>query len=321
MVALKLFTHDRQNREETNIYKHLMSVKSDHPGRDFIRPAWDFFTLQGPNGEHQCLVHEPMLENTDELLCRNPTRRFHEGLLKLYMQRLLTALDYLHTDAHLIHTDISNLNILLQINDRSILKKFVKAELKYPSPRKEIEGHIIYASRAFDAPYSKCIGTPLLCDFGSTVKGDVENEQDVQPAIYRSPEVCLHMPWSYSIDIWNLGCLIWDLFENKHMFLGKDPKEEKYMTRAHLSEMVALMGPPPLDLLKRGKRTAEFFDEDGQWRCDIPLPDRTSLEESELYLEGSNKEAFLRFVRKMIQWRPEDRQTAKQLLQDEWLRS
>lgn len=50
------------------------------------------------------------------------------------------------------------------------------------------------------------------------------------------------------------------------------------------------------------------------------MPKRTSLEESEERLEGSNKETFLDFVRKMIQWRPEDRQTARQLLEsDEWL--
>ena len=106
------------------------------------------------------------------------------------------------------------------------------------------------------------------------------------------------------------------------------------MTRAHLAEMIALMGPPPPELLKKGKRTAEFFDENGeictvrrttftnlagQWRGEIAVPNPTSLEESEIILEGSNKEAFLRFVRKMIQWQPEDRQTASQLLEDEWL--
>lgn len=65
---------------------------------------------------------------------------------------------------------------------------------------------------------------------------------------------------------------IWDLFEGKHIFYGKDPKERRYMTRAHLAEMIALMGPPPPELLKKGKRTAEFFDEDGE-NC----PTRTKL--------------------------------------------
>ena len=118
------------------------------------------------------------------------------------------------------------------------------------------------------------------------------------------------------------------------MFCGKDPKDRRYMTRAHLADMIALMGPPPPELLKKGKRTAEFFDKDGencptrtmlfanptgQWQGEIPVPERRSLEESEGNLEGSNKEAFLSFVRKMVQWRPEDRQTANQLLQDDWL--
>jgi hypothetical protein len=36
-------------------------------------------------------------------------------------------------------------------------------------------------------------------------------------------------------------------------------------------------------------------------------------------LEGTNKEKFIAFMRGMLQWRPEDRKTAKDLLQDPWL--
>ena len=87
------------------------------------------------------------------------------------------------------------------------------------------------------------------------------------------------------------------------------------MTRAYLAEMIALIGSPPPELLKKGKRTTKFFNEDGkscptlaipstnlvgQWRGRIPVLDPTGLEEFEENLEGSNKEAFLRFVRKMV---------------------
>ena len=58
---------------------------------------------------------------------------------------------------------------------------------------------------------------------------------------------------------------------------------------------------------------------EGQWRGAIPIPSATSVEESEENLEGSDKEAFLQFMRKMLQWEPERRETAKQLLQDPWL--
>ena len=169
-----------------------------------------------------------------------------------------------------------------------------------------------------------------MSDFGSVVSEDVEHEEDVQPNVYRAPEVCLKAPWSYRIGIWPVGCLvspwksggcnkagwlddqIWDLFEGKHIFCGKDPKEKRYMTRALLAEMIALMGPPNPNS-KKGKRTAEFSDKDSeicptptklfsiptdQWWGGFPMPDRTSLEQSEKNLEDSNKEAFLRFVRK-----------------------
>ncbi|KAL8880423.1 MAG: hypothetical protein Q9198_002161 [Flavoplaca austrocitrina] len=317
-VVLKVFTNGLQNRAEIDVHNHLMKVQSKHPGRDHIRIALDACSMQGPNGEHHCLVYEPMLESAQDLLRRNPSGRFTEDLLKVFLHYLLSALDYLYRDARLV-SDISGFNILLGINDKSIIQRFVEAEQEHPSARKDVQGYTFYASRAFDSPSGKSIGEPLLSDFGSAVSGDVEHDEDVQPNVYRAPEVCLKAPWSYSIDIWNVGCMIWDLFEGKHLFYGRDRKERKYMTRAHLADMVALLGPPPVELLKAGKRSTEFFDKDNGWIADIPVPARTSLDELEENLEEHNKEAFLRFMQKMLQWRPEDRQTASQLLGDDWL--
>ena len=58
----------------------------------------------------------------------------------------------------------------------------------------------------------------------------------------------------------------------------------------------------------------------GQWKADVPIPQNTSLEESEERLEeGQNKDAFLKFMRSMLRWQPEDRKTASELLKDPWL--
>lgn len=57
----------------------------------------------------------------------------------------------------------------------------------------------------------------------------------------------------------------------------------------------------------------------GEWQAGVEVPKDTSLEKSVHYLEGKEKQAFLKFVRGMLQWRPEDRKTAKQLLDDPWL--
>ena len=73
----------------------------------------------------------------------------------------------------------------------------------------------------------------------------------------------LQAAWSYPVDMWNVGTMIWDLFEGKNMFYGDDPDGEGYSTRAHLAEVIGLLGPAPADLLKEGVRTPEFFDKEG----------------------------------------------------------
>ena len=47
----------------------------------------------------------------------------------------------------------------------------------------------------------KAIGRAVLSDFGSAVPGNEWQHDDVQPNVYRSPEVMLQTPWSYPIDI------------------------------------------------------------------------------------------------------------------------
>lgn len=51
---------------------------------------------------------------------------------------------------------------------------------------------------------------------------------------------------------------------------------------------------------------------------DAAIP-QVSLESLEQRLSGSDKEQFLRFLRSMLKWLPEERKTAKQLLEDPWL--
>lgn len=58
---------------------------------------------------------------------------------------------------------------------------------------------------------------------------------------------------------------MWDLFEGRHLFYGNDPDGKGYSTRAHLAEVMGVIGPPPLDMIQRGKRGYEFFTHDGKY--------------------------------------------------------
>jgi len=82
----------------------------------------------------------------------------------------------------------------------------------------------------------------------------------------------INADWSYPVGIWNVGVMVWDLFEGKHMFQGQDEDGSGYTTRAHLAEVIGILGPPPLDLLKRTLRIGEWFHEDGQYSSSLCKP-------------------------------------------------
>ncbi|CAG7996098.1 unnamed protein product [Penicillium nalgiovense] len=297
-VTLKIYTHDEDNQDEFEIYKQLNQGRSWHPGHAHVRKALDIFTIPSSGGNHPCLVQNPMWESFRDLLYRNPTIDLPKISSNLVLYR------------YFLHLTICTLNA-------SLFTPFYPAELESPSPRKIVNGLPVYASRRFDLP--KVFGRAALSDFGSAVRGDERRNHDAQPDVYRSPEVTLKSDWSYPVDIWNVGVMVWGLFEGRHLFHGNDPDGKGYSTRAHLAEVMGILGPPPLDMLQRGKRSHEFFTSDGKWKHDIEIPTGVSLEQSEEFLEGRNKEMFIAFMRGMLQWRPEDRKTAKDLLQDPWL--
>ncbi|KAL2851521.1 kinase-like protein [Aspergillus pseudoustus] len=297
-VTLKVYTRDEDNQEEFQIYKQLSKGSSSHPCHAHVRSRLETFTIFRRGGDHHCLVQKPMWESFSDLQYRNPAQRF-TGLMQVFL-----ALDYLHTECKLVHTDIKGENILPEIEDTAVLESFTKAELENPPPRISIHGAPVYTSRQFDLPEIFC--RAALSDFGSAVQGDEQRNYNAQPNVY-------------PVDIWNVGVMIWDLFEGKPMFYGNDPDGEGYSTRAHLAEVIGILGPPALDLISRGTKSRKFFTEDGKWKQDIQVPKDTSLEEAEEFLEGRHKAMFLKFMRGMPLWWPEDRKTARELLEDPWL--
>ncbi|KAJ5605350.1 hypothetical protein N7510_010504 [Penicillium lagena] len=124
---------------------------------------------------------------------------------------------------------------------------------------------------------------------------------------------------NYPIDMCNV---VWNLFEGKDMFNGNDPNGKGYSTLTHSAEVVRVLGPPPLSLLKRGIQSHKFFTKDGM-PCSVNYTDpnmyicglrdyqiggkvrlryqKISLESSEDFLSGQHNEMFLEFTRGMLQ--------------------
>ncbi|KAL4879899.1 kinase-like domain-containing protein [Aspergillus karnatakaensis] len=273
-VTLKIFIKSaslgKQLDDELNIYKRIGAASQRHPGHQYVRSLLDSFDVDGPEDKHRCLVHPPLWESVLAFLYRNPIRRLPTPVVAVVLHRLFLALDYLHTECKIIHTDIKADNLMFTVADDVVFRE------------KEVDGRTIYTSR--ELRMSKNLGPPVLCDFGPAVLGDEKHSEDIQPDIYRAPEVILEAEWTYSVDIWSAGCMVWNIFEGGSLFSGQDPEFKTYR-----SDLCA----------------------------GIPVQQHTPLEESETSLEGEEKEMFLRLMRKMLQWEPGKRSSAKELEQDE----
>lgn len=135
------------------------------------------------------------------------------------------------------------------------------------------------------------------------------------------------------------------MFQGRSLFSGVDENRGGDQERKHLAEIVSLLGPPPLDFCQKGMEASQFFDKRGElsdktfrpWLALLtlhignlknypgemeplyPMPAQVPLEEQVSGLDGEERIQFLCFMKKMLQWRPEDRKTAAELLEDAWL--
>lgn len=106
-VVVKVYLrtpHGRVNREKA-AYKHLANLSTTHPGHHNVRQALDIFDLARPEGAvHVCIVYSPLQSTLYDFQRLDGTPQvLPEGLAKMVMRNLLEALDFLHTEANVIH--------------------------------------------------------------------------------------------------------------------------------------------------------------------------------------------------------------------------
>ncbi|ATY59030.1 serine threonine [Cordyceps militaris] len=338
-VTLKVYeTGHRQAMNETSVLKYLESIETSHEGAKLVRLMLDSFEVQGRKGPHVVIVHEPLSLSLGDIR-GIAGGKLPGNVLKPMILGILLGLDFLHSVGHVVHTDIQEGNIMLAITDQTFFDEVVASEWASPSARKIDGDRVIYASTGLEIPDDP--GFPIISDFGDAQFGEMPFIGEVMPDLYRAPEIILKVPWDEKIDIWALGlmvrktCLastccrfcspvadqvqkIWDLYEGKHLFHKRLPSREE-SSIAHMARMVSLLGAPPPGLLERSAVAAEIFDDSGMLRGNDGTPNST-LEDEEENLQGDEKAEFLSFLRKMLQWRPEDRASAADLMKDPWLR-
>lgn len=221
-VAIKVYAANQgQAKQEVAAFKHIREVLNKKSatgcgGARFIRLLHKSFELDHPRSakKNLCLVYEPMgmsLADVRKVACDGHVPL---ELLKPMLPYLLAALDFMHTKANMVHTDIQEGNIMFSIEDEAELKQIEEDEIDEPSARKVYKDESIFLTRQV---YTE-VGDPKIIDLGEARYGQDSYVEEVMPDLYRGPEVLLGLPWDGKIDIWALGLMIWTTVEGENLF-------------------------------------------------------------------------------------------------------
>ncbi|EPQ50700.1 kinase-like protein [Gloeophyllum trabeum ATCC 11539] len=169
---------------------------------------------------HLCLVFESLSMNL-----RDVVKRFGKDVglnikaVRAYAHQLFLALSLLRK-CNVMHADIKPDNIL--VNEQKTLLK--------------------------------------LCDLGSASDA---SENEITPYLvsrfYRAPEIILGVPYDPAIDIWSIGCTLYELYTGKILFPGRSNNQMLLL-------MMELKGRFNSKMIKKAKFGDMYFDDLGTFQ-------------------------------------------------------
>lgn len=138
-AILKILRDDCYNGEhdifELGILKHIaqQSKSSRNPGRLHVGQLLnDFAHIRSDGTKHVCMVLDILGGHLGHQTAKSLSGSLPNGVAKRVAMQMLQALDFLHTECGVIHTDIQPSNILLKLADQELM---VSRYLKTTSPR------------------------------------------------------------------------------------------------------------------------------------------------------------------------------------------
>jgi len=254
---------------EADSLKLIRQTNRRHPGYKHCLQMYDVFVEKGSHGPHVCFVTNVLGCSLDHL------RQVHHGesgvfklpFVKRVVKQVLLAFDYMHRECKIIHADLKPNNILVSLSqaDEKIDRYIEQSPVETYEPRiiPELSSDPIITVKSQPLPafneHADCTDLNIcVADFGNSESIDEDNIESVQPGLLRAPEVILRHPWSTPIDIWSLGCLIFDLTTGDALF-QLHPEAGLSMEDVHVARILEHVGFFPGEFLAACTRRDKFF--------------------------------------------------------------
>ena len=145
---------------------------------------FDSFTYEKQNKIHPCFVFNLYHKDLYTAICDHKkiyNKGFDHKFIKEVVRQIFVALDHLNK-LRVVHAELKPENIMLESSDSNKIR---------------------------------------IIDFGSSCSQNSTIHTYIQSRYYRSPEVLLGGVYGTQIDVWSLGCIIYELFTTKPLFRAK----------------------------------------------------------------------------------------------------
>ncbi|KAK2763137.1 hypothetical protein FQN54_009773 [Arachnomyces sp. PD_36] len=351
-VAVKVGIADSSGRDSLGRELKALQALSTPPsppyvqhyhGRQLFPLVLDKFKIHGPNGTHPCYTTVPARCNLRDV---SYSRLFHLDVARALAGGLALAVAYTHSKGY-VHGDIHLSNILIrlpssldQLTIEQLYKKYGKPEsitvtqrnndpLPPNAPAKAVLP-VYLGKKAEEFIISEVGASVLLGDFGEAFEpaSDLRQGKDCHtPLAFRAPEAHFEsqMPLSYPSDIWGLATAIWEILGMKAIFSLEYTDINKI-----ISQHIDVLGPLPSPWWESWGERDLFFDGNGkpkEGRGVWPPINQAFEEGVQRYrrmdrigeFERDETSAILDLMRRMLAFRPEDRPTAEEVLNSEWM--
>jgi serine/threonine protein kinase len=146
-------------------------------------------------------------------------------------------------------------------------------------------------------------GNIKITDFGLFCQDDEYHTKSFGTLYYMAPEILLHLKQTNKVDIWALGCTIYELITGIMLF---DPPKDNYDRKYHhFYKMQRLFGKIPINMLNKSKISKHYFDKKGNVK-DFDDDDYDDFEE--YFVEKGINKNYLPFFRKCLELDPSKRE-------------
>ena len=279
-VNLDLFSHEKKDKDK-KVKNSKKSLSEDDDSEESDEDIMDFYEKSQPHFDINLLEYSKNLQG----YIKERNKILHD---ENYRRFALTRNDALSK----AKTDEEKILIYHKLNE------------EYGSRGKEIDPSI----------------EVKICDIGNACWFNYHFSTIIQTRQYRSPEVLIGVNYNETSDIWSLACIVFELVTGDFLF---QPEKGETFTKNddHVAKFIQTLGKMPKNFAKRGEYYNKFFTKEGKMRRikEIKYIPLKEILVKKYHFKENEAQALTDFLLPMLEFYPERRASARELLRHPWL--